>query len=59
MIKWMCGVSLKDRITGEVGGLLKDLLLSVYSPFADRVGLPLHNILSPFLSVMDDFSIIL
>ena len=28
-------------------------ILSVYSPFSDRVGLPLHNIHSPFLSVMD------
>ena len=27
-------------------------ILSVYCPFSDRVGLPLHNILSPFLSVM-------
>ena len=26
------------------------ILLSVYSPFSDRVGLPLHNIPSPFLS---------
>ena len=43
----------------EGGGLLKDLLLSVYSPFSDRVGLPLHNILSPFLPVMDVFSVIL
>ena len=33
------------------------LLLSVYSPFSDRVGRPLHNILSPFLSVMDIFSV--
>ena len=31
------------------------LLLPVYSPFSDRVGLPLHNIPSPFLSVMDIF----
>ena len=31
------------------------LLLSVYSPFSDRVGLPLHNIPSPFLSVMNMF----
>ena len=31
------------------------LLLSVYSPFSDRVGLPLHNIPSPFLSIMDIF----
>ena len=28
-------------------------ILSVYSLFSYRVGLPLHNILSPFLSVMD------
>ena len=28
-------------------------ILSVYSPFSDRVGLPLHNITSPFPSVMD------
>ena len=38
-------------IEGE--GLLIDLLLSVYSPFSDRVGLPLYNIMSPFLPVMD------
>ena len=31
------------------------VLLSVYSPFSDRVGLPLHNINSPFPSVMDIF----
>ena len=30
-------------------------IVSVYSPFSNRVGLPLHNILSPFLSVMDIF----
>ena len=30
-------------------------ILSVHGPFSDRVGLPLHNILSPFLSVMDIF----
>ena len=29
------------------------IYISVYSPFSDRVGLPLHNILSPFLSAMD------
>ena len=28
-------------------------ILSVYSPFSNRVGLPLHNIPSPFPSVMD------
>ena len=33
------------------------LLLSVKSPFSDRVGLPLHNIPYPFLSVMDIFSV--
>ena len=37
----------------EGGGLLKDLLLSIYSPFSDRVGLPLHNIMSPFLHAID------
>ena len=32
-------------------------ILSVYSPFSDRVGLPLHNIHnpSPFTSIMDIF----
>ena len=32
-------------------------ILSVYSPFSDRVGLPLHNIHipSPFSSIMDNF----
>ena len=30
-------------------------ILSVYSPFSDMVELPLHNILSPFPSVMDIF----
>ena len=32
-------------------------ILSVYSPFSDRVGLPLHNIHnpSPFTSIMDVF----
>ena len=30
-------------------------ILSVYSPFSDRVGLPLHNIPSPLLSVIDIF----
>ena len=29
----------------------------VYSPFADRVGLPQHNILSLILPVMDIFSV--
>ena len=33
------------------------LLLSVYVPFSDRVGHPLHNILSPFLPVMNVFSV--
>ena len=32
-----------------------ELLLSVYSPFSDGVVLPLHNIHSPFLPVMDIF----
>ena len=32
-------------------------ILSVYSPFPDRVGVPLHNIISPFLPVMDIFSV--
>ena len=41
----------------EGGGLLKDMLLSVYSPFSGRVGLPLHNILSQFIPVMGVFSI--
>ena len=36
-----------------VGGLFKDLLLSV----SDRGILPLHNIMSPFLPVMDVFSV--
>ena len=33
------------------------LYISVYSPFSDRVGLPLHNIyiLSAFTSIMDIF----
>ena len=31
------------------------LLLSVYSPFTDRIGLPLHNIMYPFLPVLDVF----
>ena len=31
------------------------ILLSVYSPFSDRVGLPLHNMPSQFPSVMDIF----
>ena len=35
-----------------------ELLLPVYSPFSDRVGLPLsHNIPSPFLPVTDVFSV--
>ena len=42
-------------IEGE--GLLKGLLLSVYDPFSYRDGLPLHNILSPFLPGMDAFSV--
>ena len=33
------------------------LLISVYSPFSDRVGLPLNNIISPFIPVMDIFSV--
>ena len=41
----------------EGGGLLKYLLLSVYSPLSDRVGLPLHNILSPLLPLKDVFSV--
>ena len=34
-------------------------ILSVYSPFSDRAGLPLHNIHipSPFTSIMDIFSV--
>ena len=35
--------------------ILFNNLLSVYYPFSDRVGLPLHNIHSPFLSVMNIF----
>ena len=35
---------------------LRLLLLVVYSPFSDRVGLPLDNITSPFLLVIDVFS---
>ena len=31
----------------------REYILSVFSPFSDRVGLPLHNIPSPFPSVMD------
>ena len=34
------------------------ILLSVYSPFSDRVGLPLHNIPSLFLPVMNVFSVV-
>ena len=30
-------------------------IVSVYSPFSDRVGLSLHIIPSPFLTVMDIF----
>ena len=41
----------------EGGGMLKNLLLSVYSPFSDRVGLHLHNIPSPFLPVIYVFSV--
>ena len=32
-------------------------VLSVYSPFYDRVGLLLHNTISPFLPDMDIFSV--
>ena len=32
-------------------------ILSVYSPFSNRVGLPHHNILSPFIPVMDIFAV--
>ena len=41
--------------------MCSELLISadLYSPFSDSVGLPLHNILSPFLSVMDIFFIYL
>ena len=37
--------------------LLHVYILSVYSPFSDRVGVPLHNIHipSPFTSIMDIF----
>ena len=31
------------------------ILLSIYSPFSYRVRLPLHNIPSPFISVVDIF----
>ena len=31
------------------------IILSGYSPFSNSVGLPLHNILSPLLSIMDIF----
>ena len=33
------------------------IIFSVYSSFSDRFGLPLHNILSPVLPVMDIFSV--
>ena len=38
------------------GMLCLSAITSVYSLFSDRVGLPLHNIISPFLPVMDIFS---
>ena len=36
----------------NIGLDCKSNILSVYSPFSDRVGLPLHNIPSPFPSVI-------
>ena len=42
-----------DRLINNLNIIL--LLLSVYSLFSDRVGLPLHNIPSPLLSVMNIF----
>ena len=49
-----------QRVTGSTSEcywqqLYYILLLSVYSPFSDRVGLSLYNIPSPLLSVMDIF----
>ena len=37
--------------------ILDTFVPSVYSPFSDRVGLSLHNILSPFLPAKDIFFI--
>ena len=34
------------------------LLLSVYNPFSDRVGLPLHIIPSPFIYGMEIFFVV-
>ena len=38
-------------------GYIYIYIVSVQSPFSERVGLPLHNILFTFLSVMDIFSV--
>ena len=32
-------------------------MIILYIPFSDKVGLPLHNIISPFLPVMDILSV--
>ena len=47
-----------DTVINKLGNGIENMntyILSVSSPFYDRVGVPLHNILSRFLSVMDIF----
>ena len=57
----VCKITQRNNIrranTCDPGLYIYIYLLSVYSPFSDRVGLPLHNIHnpSPFTSIMDIF----
>ena len=51
----------KNETLRHTKHILVIYILSVYSPFYDRVGLPLHNIHipSPFTSIMDIFFMLL
>ena len=58
---YICNMKIKCTIPRNIPHQdqlhLRIYILSVYSPFSDRVGLPLHNIHipSPFTSIMDIF----
>ena len=54
---YICSSFLISMCMFIVSKALYIYILSVYSPFSDRVGLPLHNIHnpSPFTSIMDIF----
>ena len=56
---WLFKENLKDNLIHWLNYIVQinRYILSVYSPFSDRIGLPLHNIHdpSPFTSIMDIF----